>query len=586
MRISQLDDFIASIRLAPYEHKRDWVRSNVKGRDVLDLGVVAHSLDFCLNHRDTWLHEIIKNNGSYVLGVDILEPEVNELRRMGYNVLAADVLTLRLDRKFDVVVCGDLIEHVSNPGALLDTIAYHLRDDGTALVTTPNPFAISRMFNILADGWTGINTEHVSWLCPQTMCQLVERSQLFVSDFCWLETDFPMPTRARFWGRIFNYCAPVMARKNQLLRNDYGVLLRKAMADVQTPETDRPFVSVILPTYNRSDYLIGALRTLVAQDYPPGSFEVIVVDNASTDDTRDRLNRFTQEVSGTINVRYAREERRGLVFVRHTGAAHARGEILIFCDDDAVFDKNWISAVVEVYQRFPEVGAVGTKIAIQWNREPEAWVRRYEDILGKLDYGNDTVVKRGLFINGGSFSVKKSVLYRVNGFNPGQRGAYIVGDSETGLCRKLANEAILVGWTPAATMWHLQRVEVNGTLEDLKRRFRNNGIADAYLATFYRWGRRDVVRDFIRKSFSILTRLFWAIRWRDWEKFRYAIPLELALYLYYVKYLWLYRFSSTIRNEVSKRDWQFTKDFQSPAVESLAEYRKDAIFDNGHVAQR
>ena len=190
MRISQLDDFIASIRRAPYEHKRDWVRSNVKGKDVLDLGIVAHSLDFCLNHRDTWLHEIIKNNGSYVLGVDILEPEVNELRRMGYNVLAADVLTLRLDRKFDVVVCGDLIEHVSNPGALLETIAYHLRDDGTALVTTPNPFAISRIFNILADGWTGINTEHVSWLCPQTMAQLVERSHLFVSDFCWLEQIF------------------------------------------------------------------------------------------------------------------------------------------------------------------------------------------------------------------------------------------------------------------------------------------------------------------------------------------------------------------------------------------------------------
>jgi glycosyltransferase involved in cell wall biosynthesis len=464
----------------------------------------------------------------------------------------------------------------------LETIAYHLRDDGKALVTTPNPFAVSRLFNILADGWTAINTEHVSWLCPQTMFQLVERSHLFVSDFCWLETDFPMPTRARFWGRVFNYWAPVIAGKNQLLRNDYGVLLRKAVTDVRTPEMDRPFVSVILPTYNRSDYLIAALRSLAVQDYPTSCFEVIVVDNASTDDTPERLHRFTEEVVGTINLRYAREERRGLVFVRHTGAAHARGEILIFGDDDAVFDKNWISAVVDVYKRFPEVGAVGTKIAIQWNREPEAWVRRYEDILGKLDYGDDTVVKRGLFINGGSFSVKKTILYQVNGFNPGQRGAYIVGDSETGLCRKLANEGILVAWTPAATMWHIQRVEVNGTLADLKRRFRNNGIADAYLATFYRWGRRNVASDFIKKSCSILHRLFWALRYRDWEKFRYVIPLELALYLYYVKYLWLYRFSRTIRNEISKKDWQFTSDFQAPPAESLAEYRTDAMLDKHH----
>jgi 2-polyprenyl-3-methyl-5-hydroxy-6-metoxy-1,4-benzoquinol methylase len=226
MKFTQPRDFIAAIRSAPYENKRNWICSLVKDKDVLDLGVVAHSLDFCLNHRDSWLHGLIRDHAASVLGADVLKEEVKGLEEMGYNVIVADALTLRLNRKFDVVVCGDLIEHVSNPGALLDTIAYHLCDNGFGVVTTPNPLAISRFFNILADGWTDINTEHVSWFCPQTLFQLAERSNLFVDDFFWLETDFPMPTKNRFVGGVLNFLAPRIARKKKVLHNDYGVLLR------------------------------------------------------------------------------------------------------------------------------------------------------------------------------------------------------------------------------------------------------------------------------------------------------------------------------------------------------------------------
>lgn len=328
------------------------------------------------------------------------------------------------------------------------------------------------------------------------------------------------------------------------------------------------FVSVVLPTFNRSDFLEGAFYSLVAQDYPTDQFEIIVVDNRSSDDTPQRMSRLAQETYGKINLKYVRENRSGLVFARHTGAVHADGELLLFGDDDAVFDKNWISAIVDVFSAYPEVGAVGTKISILWDREPAWWVRKYEKCLGKLDYGKQVVIRQGLYINGGSFAIRKPILYQLDGFNPGQRGPYIVGDSECGLCRKLATNEILVAWTPAATMWHLQRADINGTFEDLKRRYRNNGISDAYYASFYGWTLGQLVLDICLKNRELLRKLCGLLLRRDIRD----VILALEYFRYYLKYLWLYRFNSTVRAQVNKEDWLLGRRYEAPAATLSTHY--------------
>lgn len=330
--------------------------------------------------------------------------------------------------------------------------------------------------------------------------------------------------------------------------------------------SDRPFVSVILPTHNRSELLKNAIHSLTAQDYPTGQFEIVVVDNGATDDTLKCMRRISGELDEKVNLKYVQEERSGLVFARHTGAAHAKGDILLFGDDDAIFDSNWISAVVDVYRQHPEVGAVGTKIEIQWDCAPEPWVQHYENVMGKLDYGDQAIVRQGLYINGGSFSICKKVLLQAHGFNPGQRGDYIIGDSEIGLCRKLANAGIPVGWTPAATMWHLQQAKINGTSYDLKRRYRNNGISDAYYATFYGWTLRHILVDIWHKTQHLIRGVLSAIWHRDKERLIHYVPLWIAHHIYYLRYMWLYRFNSTIRGEVIKRDWEFSPRYKAPPI--------------------
>lgn len=421
MRLYNATDFVDAARRAQHLRKREFIAERVDGKDVLDLGFVAHSLDACYRSPDGWLHNAIRSRARSVLGVDLLEEEVGRLQEMGFSALAADALTLRLDERFDAVVCADLIEHVTDPGALLDTIAHHLRDDGVGLVTTPNPFAVNRFLNILLDGWTPINTEHVDWFCPQTIFQLVERSGLFIDEFFWLATDFPMRTRRAVLGPLANLAGPWIARRNPLLGNDFGIVLRKGRKGDSSSGKERPFVSVVIPTRDRSSFLDGVFRSLLRQDYPADRYELVVVDNGSCDDTPLRLRDFAERASSTHRVTIVREERQGLVFARHTGAALATGDILLFGDDDAEYDEHWVSAVSDTFSSYPEAGAVGTKIAIRWDREPEPWIRRFEPLLGKLDYGDRIVVRRGQYINGGSLPSGKTCFGRSADSIPGRK---------------------------------------------------------------------------------------------------------------------------------------------------------------------
>ena len=244
-------------------------------------------------------------------------------------------------------------------------------------------------------------------------------------------------------------------------------------------------VSVIIPTYNRAALLIETLESLLLQDYPKNKFEVIVVDNNSEDDTAQRISAFISTNRDNLNLKYTQEKRQGDIYSRHSGAYNSEGNILIFTDDDATFDVNWISDVVEVFDTYPDAGAVGTRISIVWDNEPEDWVRNYENLLGKISFGEGyTISDTGMYINNGSLGIKKALFAEVGGNNPGQIKDLLIGDAEMGLCRKLHALNIPIAFTDNTTMWHHQFVEKNGTFRDINRRAKNNGTAEAYTDYF------------------------------------------------------------------------------------------------------
>jgi glycosyltransferase involved in cell wall biosynthesis len=124
-----------------------------------------------------------------------------------------------------------------------------------------------------------------------------------------------------------------------------------------------PFVSVIIPVYNDAERLRCCLEALRAQSYPGDRYEVVVVDNGSSDDLRPL-------VAGFTGVRFEREHDVGSYAARNKGIGASKGAILAFTDADCLPDPDWIESGVRALAARPDCGAVGGRIEMV-PRDPE-----------------------------------------------------------------------------------------------------------------------------------------------------------------------------------------------------------------------
>ena len=129
-------------------------------------------------------------------------------------------------------------------------------------------------------------------------------------------------------------------------------------------------VSVVVPAFNRQ-LLLG--RTLESLLHQSGSvrYEVLVVDNNSTDDTRAVVETF---VNRSSNVRYFFEPRPGVSHARNTGIAAARAPLIAFIDDDVEADPTWIGTIKRVFDDHPDIDCIGGRIDARWAAPPPAWL--------------------------------------------------------------------------------------------------------------------------------------------------------------------------------------------------------------------
>src|SRR4028118_720250 len=121
-----------------------------------------------------------------------------------------------------------------------------------------------------------------------------------------------------------------------------------------------PLVSAIICTHNREEYLGEAIDSLLRQDFY--NYEVVVVDNASSDRTRELV----EERLSSPRLNYVYEPRTGLSVARNTGAKEAQAPILAYLDDDAVASSFWLKAIYEAFARNEKLAIAGGKVTLLW----------------------------------------------------------------------------------------------------------------------------------------------------------------------------------------------------------------------------
>ncbi|MDD3797808.1 MAG: class I SAM-dependent methyltransferase [Novosphingobium sp.] len=143
------------------------------GKRVLDLGCVMHDPESYASRY--FLHRAISEVAREAVGLDLYEAGVNQLRARGYDVHVGDAENFAFDEPFDVIVAGDIVEHLSNLEGFLKSCDANLAEGGVVVVQTPNPWYWRNVVKSVLYREVPNNLEHTCWFCPRTWRQLIER---------------------------------------------------------------------------------------------------------------------------------------------------------------------------------------------------------------------------------------------------------------------------------------------------------------------------------------------------------------------------------------------------------------------------
>lgn len=192
-------------RYTLYQDRFEAIREYVTGKVVLDCGPGGEEVapDQAWWH-ELFLHKKIKEVASECVGVDIDKDTIDLLNEMGYNIQYGNVEDLDIIRKFDTVVGGEFIEHLSNPGRFLDSVARHLKPGGKLILTTPNAWALGNLIRALLGRKIIINKGHVAWYDLVMLEQLLNRHGFQIERAFWLQRVF---RRGTYLVKFFPFLA-------------------------------------------------------------------------------------------------------------------------------------------------------------------------------------------------------------------------------------------------------------------------------------------------------------------------------------------------------------------------------------------
>lgn len=270
-------------------------------------------------------------------------------------------------------------------------------------------------------------------------------------------------------------------------------------------------ISVVVCTYNRQKFIGKALECLAEQTLPPDQFEVLIIDNNSTDQTaviaRDFISRHPR-----LQARYFLEEQKGLSFARNRGLQEAAFPIITYIDDDAEAVPVFLETILHFMQAHPQAVGVGGRIIPKYSESEEpAWMNAYlNGFVGRLDYGDNPRIFQQPAMKypaGCNMTYTASVLKEVGGFN----NQLTFRSDDKHIYYVVAKVSPEVYYVPAATVYH--------NIDKARLQF------DSFRKLFLKTGNEEKIRVRLEEG-----RMGW---WKKLVEFTVKMGVSLLLYLLY-----------------------------------------------------
>lgn len=267
------------------------------------------------------------------------------------------------------------------------------------------------------------------------------------------------------------------------LRSDFGagyaLLDGEAAAPVATPQStlpvaaDAPVCSIVVPVFNKVDFTRQCVEKL-AESAPAGLYELIVIDNASSDGTAAYLSGLAGEQGGRVHV-ISNRENLGFVGACNQGAASARGRYLVFLNNDTAPLPGWLEALVRMLDGDPSIGAAGARLVYPDGRLQEAGGLVFSDgsgwNFGRFGNPVDPAYTRACevdYCSGAALMVRRALFERLGGFDTRYAPAYY---EDTDLCFGVRSLGSKVMYCPEATVIHFEGITAGTDLASGFKRY-------------------------------------------------------------------------------------------------------------------
>ena len=216
-------------------------------------------------------------------------------------------------------------------------------------------------------------------------------------------------------------------------------------------------VSIVVSTYNRCDFLEDCIKSYDEQDCDKSLFEVLIINNNSTDNTENISFELIKKYP-KIHIRYIIEINQGLSYGRNRGVKESKYDLIHFFDDDAVATPNYVSTIIDTFERYPRAVSVGGKILLNYFEGRPSWASVHmESIFGLFDIGDaEMEFPRKNYPRGSNMTFKRQVFNEVGNFDVslGRNGKIMLGGEEKEMFQRIYKFGASVIYNPLIVCYH------------------------------------------------------------------------------------------------------------------------------------